>query len=206
MNYVVLAAAGCALLTEGCATRSGDEGATTAVDGGVIVERDGEGVASVAGTAGGVAFEARGAVDAIMYGHSATILIPANFDQTCASLEQATRDRSVQAHARLLDLLLTGPASMGPGEYVVVPNTPSDAGPTTATAIYRAADAYCNFTDQYAESGKVVVTALSAHALEGRLDLAFANGNTLSGTFAGPVCAIVLPSVEVSPPTAMCMP
>ncbi len=208
MKCFVLAA--CALGTAGCggATLSSNEdaGATIAVDGGVTVERDGEGVAIVAGTAGGIAFDARGAIDAVTYGHLATIFIPENFSQTCAGLQQATRERSVQAQSRLLDVLLNGPEPTGPGEYVVVQSMPSDAGPTIATAIYRAADAYCAFTDEYAESGKVVLTAVTAQALEGRLDLVFANGNALSGTFAAPVCAIVPPAIEVLPPPVKCVP
>ena len=175
----------------------------------MTVERDGEGVAMIAGTAGGLPFSARGAIDEVAPDtpHFATIGIPANIGLTCGDLQQAARDRTVHANSRYLVIYLVSTApSVGPGGYVVVPSMPSDAGAMTASADYRVADPSCNFTDEFAASGLVVVTAVDSEAIAGHLDVAFPNGDALTGTFSAPVCVVVPPAVEVSPLPAMCVP
>ena len=83
---------------------------------------------------------------------------------------------------------------------------PSDAGAMTASADYRVGDPSCNFTDEFASSGLVVLTAVDSEAIAGHLDVAFPNGDALTGTFSAPVCVVVAPPVEVSPPPVICVP
>jgi hypothetical protein len=213
MKGLVQVTAAWVLCTAGCGGAtlplSDDAGVAAPGRGGVTVERNGEGVAMIAGTAGGLPFSARGAIDEVAPDtpHFATIAIPTNIDLTCGDLQQGARARTVHASSRYLVIYIVSTApSVGPGEYVVVPSMPSDAGAMTASADYRVADPSCTFADEFAASGFVVVTAVDSEVIAGRLDVAFANGDALTGTFSAPVCVVVLPPVEVSPPPTMCVP
>jgi hypothetical protein len=212
MKSLVLIAAACGVWAAGCGgatlAGSGDAGAATVGDAGTSVQLDGEGPAVIDGAAGGRAFSAQGAIEEVTaaYPAFATIVIPANVDLTCADLQQAARNGSVRANSRYLVIWLVGMASsVGPGEYVVVPSTASNVGAMSATAAYAVVDATCANTYDYAGSGDVSLTAVDSATISGHLDLAFPNGDTLTGTFSAPVCPIVTRSVEVSPPPTICV-
>jgi hypothetical protein len=83
---------------------------------------------------------------------------------------------------------------------------PSDAGAMTASADYRAGDPSCNFTDEFAASGYVVLTEVDSQTIGGHFDVTFPNGDALTGTFSAPVCVVWAPPVEVSPPPEKCVP
>jgi hypothetical protein len=212
MKGLVLVAAACGLWAAGCGgatlAGNGDAGAATAGDAGVAAQLDGEGPAAIDGTAGGRPFSARGAIDEVS-GESAafaTIVIPDNVDLTCADLQQATRTGLVRANSRFLVIWLFASAtSMVPGEYVATPSTASNTGAMSATAFYTVVDGACGATDEYAESGSVVLTAVDSATISGHLDLAFPNGDTLTGTFSAPVCRVVTIPAEDSPPPMTCV-
>ncbi len=213
MKGLLLVAAAYGLWVAGCGgatlAGSGDAGTATRGDAGATAETDGEGPAVIVGTAGGRAFSARGAIDEVS-GESAsfaTIVIPANFDLSCADLQQAARSGSARANLRFLIIWLFGTAtSMVPGVYDATPSAPSNTGARSATAFYRVLDATCSATDEYAASGNVAVTAVDSATISGHLDLTFPNGDTLTGTFSAPVCPVVTRPVEVSPPPTTCVP
>jgi hypothetical protein len=207
---LALLAAGCGLWATACGGATfpagEDAGVPIVGDSGATAGQDAEGVAAVTGTAGGLAFEGRSAVGTFSpYQNFTAIVIPANFEQSCADLQQAIRDHSVHSHSRFLLIeLFSGTSPASPGEYVVAASTPGDAGPTPSFAMYRVADANCSFTDEYAEGGNVVLTTADSRTIAGRVDLTFSNGDALSGTFSAPVC-VETPVPNFSPPVK-CLP
>ena len=68
-----------------------------------------------------------------------------------------------------------------------------------ATAFYSVVDATCSATDDYAASGNVALTAADSATISRHLDLAFPNGDTLTGTFSAPVCPVVTRPMRRNP-------
>jgi hypothetical protein len=74
----------------------------------------------------------------------------------------------------------------------------------SATAFYSVVDATCSATDDYAASGNVALTAADSATISGHLDLAFPNGDKLTGTFSVPVCPVVTRPMRRKPADAWC--
>ena len=76
----------------------------------------------------------------------------------------------------------------------------------TATASYTQLDPACgNPSVETATSGNVIVSAIDRQSISGSFDLAFPNGDSVTGEFSGPACVVTLNDYS-APRLLVCLP
>jgi hypothetical protein len=140
---------------------------------------------SVSGDAGGQSFVVKDALGIYDTAREVSGAFITNFPESCTLLQSGMRaPPSTQLLA--IELIANGLGmAPGPGTYTL--------GKTQNVAIvvsYVASDANCNeTTNEQATAGSVTLDSVGA-TVTGTFDLAFANGDRLSGQFDTPVCNI----------------
>jgi hypothetical protein len=213
---VTLAWCFCAVGCGGSTASASGAVADAAVDVVDVAESDaaGRGEAAVRGTALGHAFSPHDALAFVNHPQMnssipniVTLLIPANFDETCAQAKQDTLQNA--ARPNTADLAIYVSAGQDPlvvGTYVAASGTPNDAGAMTVSGNYVLTDSNCSrASEETLSGGSVTVTAVNATAISGIFDLTFPSGDRLSGEFAAPLCYVYVPQTGLGPPPVKCL-
>jgi hypothetical protein len=175
------------------------------------------GTVTLTGIRGGQPVSARSAIAVFDSGYGPGIPpvivvgMPENFDLTCPVLKKDAALNIQHPNAVQLDLLIeTGGPPIRPGVYSI---TSPDAGGAsgavamTATGSYYQLDGDCGTPSlEMATSGSVVVSAIDRTNVSGSFDLAFPNGDFVTGEFSAPTCAVIVNYGGIGPPPVICTP
>lgn len=163
----------------------------------------------VMGILGGKPFSSRSAWGLVVpNGPGASVVavvIPENFSLSCEIL--TSRSMIDHASSAQLEIVIeTAESPLTPGTYDVLSADAGGPAAKTARAYFAEVDANCgDASTEMTASGSVIISAFDSAAVAGSLDLTFSNGDSVTGEFSAPVCAMPQGAGDITQAPLVCL-